>query len=183
MKTAKGTTYYFTKDVLKKLNITRNRLRGLTTAIEKQGRRFQRNKNNQRLFFEEDVQLLSALQNETRQGALLEEAADKLCGKKNKIAALPINMSATPSDEVPILPAQRLAAQTIALTEEQFRLVVEQVAVSAAEKTAEHVIKKYDHEIEQMIERRDRELMNRLREASERGSKKKWLFRVLGAAR
>lgn len=179
MRTAKGTTIFYTKDVLKALGISRNKLRGLTTAIEKQGRRFQRNKTNQRLFHESDLVLLRQMLQAGRDGVLLDEAAQQFCQQEDGPQQSEVAASLFPEASAADFPSGPNIAPAIALTEEQFRLVVEQVAASAAEKTAEKVAKKYDSAIEKMIERRDRELISRLREASGRNRKKRWLYRAM----
>ncbi|MFT8316773.1 MAG: hypothetical protein ABF651_00720 [Sporolactobacillus sp.] len=175
MKAARGETGCSTKHVYEKLNVTRSKFRRLTTALEQQGYIFTRNRNNQRIFFEKDIQLFTHLLEETRRGTLLDDAAKAVCGNTHSSELAP-----TPPVN-PLVPAQQIAESTLALSADQFRLVVEQVAATAAEKTAELVVRKYDREMERMIERRDRELVNRLRELSETGRKKRWLFRMLGS--
>lgn len=167
---------YFTKTVSDKLQITLSKLRRLTQALEKQGYTFTRNKSNQRIYFGSDIQTLQQMITKIRKGRTVEAAAGEVLSQNS-------DMPQTTTEENPSVfewDEPEITGSGISLSASQFRLMVEQVAATAAEKTAEEVVRKYDHEMERRIELRDRELMTRLREMSEAGRKKKgWLSRVI----
>ncbi|RYL93301.1 hypothetical protein [Sporolactobacillus sp. THM19-2] len=173
MSTGKGNYGYSTRQVVEKLKVTRSKLRRLTLALEKHGYHFPRKKSNQRIYFEQNVQMISQLMLEMKKGKTIDYAAAELCGGPAGLPQAELTKAALHSSGSGTL---KLPETEISFSAEQFRLMIEQVAATAAEKTAENVIERYDREMERRIERRDRELVNRLREASEAGVKKNNFF-------
>lgn len=172
MGSVRGDYGCFTKQTADKLRVTRSKLRRLTMALEKHGYIFSRNKTNQRVYYERDVQAIARLMAEMKKGKTIEYAAAEMCGKTVGVPDVIPGADVPDSVRQPSGPPET----DITFSVEQLRLMIEQVAASTAEKTADRVIEKYDREMEMRIERRDRELVNRLREASETGRKKKGLL-------
>ncbi|WP_010631154.1 MerR family transcriptional regulator [Sporolactobacillus vineae] len=168
---------YFTKTVAERLNMTVSKLRRLTVALEKHGYKMSRNKSNQRIYFNKDIRTIEQLTGLLKRGLTIDDAAEQITrgrgfapGKAEPGDANLINW-----DEPAITPSG------IPLSESQFRAMIEQVAATTAQKTADEVISRYDREMQRRIELRDRELVTRLREANEASRKKKhWLTKMIG---
>jgi hypothetical protein len=168
---------YFTKTVAEQLDITVSKLRRLTVALEEQGYKLSRNKSNQRIYFSKDIQMIGRLIALLKKGKTIEDAANQLAGEGESVAAeaQPVDVTVVNWDEPVVTPSG------ISLSESQFRTMIEQVAATTAKKAADEVMSRYDREMQRRIELRDRELVTRLREASEAGRKKKhWLTKMIG---
>lgn len=168
---------YFTKTVAEQLGITVSKLRRLTVALEKQGYKMSRNKSNQRIYFSRDIQMIERLIALLKKGITIEDAANQLSREGESAPAKPKSVDVTVVNwEEPMM-----TPSGISLSESQFRAMIEQVAATTAQKTADEVMTRYDREMQRRIELRDRELVTRLREASEAGRKKKhWLTKMIG---
>lgn len=170
-----GEIGYFTQSVSEKLDVTRSKLRRLTTALEKHGYEMTRNDREQRIYFDKDIEAVHRLLRKMRAGRKIEDAAEEVCGE------LSIGATREPTDVGSV--NQRSTSTQVSpdvrlhLTADQLRLMVEQVAVTTAEKTANKVIEKYDRSVQRRIELRDKELVSRLREVGDgaRGRNKKGL--------
>lgn len=176
MRSGRENIGYFTKTVSDKLQITLSKLRRMTLALEKKGYVFTRNKSNQRIYFDSDIMAVQRMITLMRRGHTIETSAGEVVNQR----------SATPelrTEENPSLfewEEPEITETGISLSASQFRLMVEQVAATAAEKTAEEVVQKYDREMERRIELRDRALVTRLREISETGRRRRgWLSRMI----
>ncbi|GEB76101.1 DNA-binding protein [Sporolactobacillus inulinus] len=162
---------FFTKLAAEKLGITKNKLRHLTMALEKHGYQFTRNKSNQRIYFQENLEMIEKLLQKVKNDVTIDEAAQSLCeGKEN---------SYPPAVEETVLPQAR---RNVFLPDSQIHSMIEQVAASAAEQAANQVMKNFSTELERRIELRDKQLMLRLREMTEEKKRhKKGLFaKILG---
>jgi DNA-binding transcriptional MerR regulator len=168
---------YFTKTVAERLNMTVSKLRRLTVALEKHGYKMSRNKSNQRIYFNRDIRTIKELTMLLKTGVTIDDAADQVASGKDAAPekAAPAEIALVNWDEPMVTPSG------ISLSESQFRTMIEQVAATTAQKTADEVISRYDREMQRRIEQRDRELVTRLREANEASRKKKhWLTKIIG---
>ncbi|RYL97421.1 hypothetical protein EWH99_13445 [Sporolactobacillus sp. THM7-7] len=154
---------YFAHAVTKKLGMTGSKLRRLSQALERYGYVFTRNERNHRIYFHKDIQAVTKLQEQMNRGRKIEDAAQTVCGEAGveKKIALPIHETDDPDA---LLPAES-REKDLSITARQLRLMVEEVAVTTAEKTASRVVEKYNRGVERVIEQRDKELVTRLREA------------------
>ncbi|MET1249748.1 hypothetical protein ABWW58_13300 [Sporolactobacillus sp. STCC-11] len=153
---------YFTKLAAENLEITKNKLRHLTMALEKHGYKLTRNKSNQRIYFPEDLVSIRQLLKKVKEGLTIDEAAQGIC-EKTDLTHLPANVAQD----------MLLSKGEVTLLPDQFRSVIEEVAASAAEQAADRVVENFSSEFERRIELRDKQLMMRLREASESKRRKK----------
>lgn len=161
---------YFTKLAAEKLTITKNKLRHLTMALEKHGYHFTRNKSNQRIYFSEDLASVKRLLKKVKEGLTIDEAARGIC-EQTDLTQLPANATQD----------MHLSQGEVSLPPDQFRSVIEEVAASAAEQAVDRVVKNFSSEFERRIELRDKQLMMRLREASEsKKHKKRLVSRLFG---
>lgn len=168
-----GEIGYFTQIVSEKLDVTRSKLRRLTTSLEKHGYVMTRNDREQRIYFDKDIQAIQRLLGKMRDGRKIEDAAGEVCGEMSIGAAKePTDVGRVEQCSTRVQVSSDVRLQ---LTADQLRLMVEQVAATTAEKTANKVIEKYDRSMERRIELRDKELVSRLREIRDgaRGKKHK----------
>ncbi|MCI1857067.1 MAG: hypothetical protein LKI80_02790 [Sporolactobacillus sp.] len=171
MGTSRQNIGYFTKTVADRLHISRDKIRRLTQALEKEGYVIRRNRHHQRIYFEADIQAVKQIAEQMKRGRTTEEAAKTITGKFPKPADDPDHAPAYIDWEEP-----EKTESGITLSAAQFRLMVEQVAAATAEKTADRVMQRVDLEMERRIERRDKELMSRLSEVRKAARKKKNLL-------
>ncbi|MCO7176159.1 hypothetical protein ACFP7A_09750 [Sporolactobacillus kofuensis] len=171
MRADNETIGYFTKLAAEKLNVTKSRLRHLTMALEKNGYRFTRNKSNQRIFFQEDMETISQLLDKVKSGFTIDEASKTIC-RKTDLDHLPA------STEYGVV----ISGNEVSIATEQLRSMVEQVAASAAQQAADQVAQRFTTEFERRIELRDKQLMVHLREVTEAKKRRKGIvFRLFGA--
>ncbi|MCQ2009177.1 MAG: hypothetical protein ABF629_00015 [Sporolactobacillus sp.] len=159
---------YFTKLASEKLEITKNKLRHLTMALEKYGYLFTRNKSNQRIYFQEDLGTIKQLLEQVKNGLTIDDAAQTICGKKD-LSHLPANVAHDLVSEHDV----------VTLASDEMHAMIEEVAASAAKQAADRVIENFGSEFERRIELRDKQLMMRLREATEAKRHKKGLVAKL----
>ncbi|MCO7126977.1 helix-turn-helix domain-containing protein [Sporolactobacillus shoreicorticis] len=168
MRADEDTIGYFTKLASEKLEITKNKLRHLTMALEKYDYTFTRNKSNQRIYFREDLDKIRQLLEQVKNGLTIDDAAQTICNKTD-LSQLPANV------------AHDLVAgrDEVSLASDEIHAMIEEVAASAAKQAADRVIENFGTEFERRIELRDKQLMMRLREASETKRHKKGLVAKL----
>lgn len=152
MKKMTGEYGAFSKDVALHLDINKNTLRRWSLELEKHGYEFTRNEKDQRIYYQRDIVALTDFQKLLDKTQSLENTAKaiatKVRDKENADRMLSV------FDE---------SNAKVTFTKEEIEALLQQTAEETAVKTAEHLMKRFDD----MIERRDKELVHSLQDSME----------------
>lgn len=142
----------FAKELSLNLDINTNTLRRWAIELEEQGYEFSRNDKNQRVYYERDILALSDFQKIIGKTQSLENTAKAVVSKVNdkKNAEKMLGVIEDSKDK-------------IVFSKEELDDLINKVADEAAERTAEHLSRKFMD----VIEQRDRKLIHNLAQTME----------------
>jgi DNA-binding transcriptional MerR regulator len=143
----------FAKEVSLHLDISPNTLRRWCLELEKHEYLFERNKKDQRIFYERDILALSDLQRLLGKGQSMENATKAIVARKKDKENAEKTLSVINQNDPD-------SSALLTFTKEEFKQLTEQLANEVASRTAEHIFAKFND----TIEKRDRQLMELLKE-------------------
>ncbi|MHA2890683.1 MerR family transcriptional regulator [Bacillus cereus] len=121
---------YFAQEVAKQLDINTNTLRRWSIELEKMEYIFERNERNQRIYYENDTNILKQMKEYLNQNWKLEEAAtrsiDDIEKRTIKTANIPKELNHNPKEPEPEITLQKRSQNDIAVIQERFLHMFEQ---------------------------------------------------------
>ncbi len=147
---------FFSKDVALKLDINASTLRQWCLAMEKEGYKFERNDKDQRIFYERDINLLFELKN----------LIDKTRDRDNAIKTVVSRKNAIDNAEK-MLGVHDNNSDNITVSKSELEELIQSSVEKAIEKEREAMFKAFEVKMNDSMERRDRVLMESLRQAQE----------------
>ncbi|MCX4074703.1 MerR family transcriptional regulator [Bacillus subtilis] len=139
----RGEYGFFSKDVAKKLNITTSSLRRWSIELEKYNYIFSRNDKDQRIYYKNDIKILEALQKLLSSSIPLNSAVKNVIQNKENYKE-----SISKDDDAELL-----------ISKNELRQLIGDEVKSALEEERETFLKVLNDKMNNVIERRDRELL------------------------
>lgn len=142
----------FAKELSLNLNINTNTLRRWAIELEEHGYEFSRNDKNQRVYYERDILALSDFQKIIEKTQSLKNTAIAVVAKVNdkKNAEMMLGVIENSNDK-------------IVFSKDELEELIDRVADEAAERTAEHLSRKFMD----VIEQRDKQIVHNLTDTME----------------
>jgi DNA-binding transcriptional MerR regulator len=159
---------YFAKEVSVQLDIHPSTLRRWCLDLEKAGYEFIRNENNQRIFYDRDFKSFRKMK----------ELINKNIGMENTVRAV-VAMAQT----LPQTPIVHLKTDDeIRLSKRELQEIIQEEVKKAIHEEREIMFQAFEEKLNDNIEKRDRQLLNHIRETQEvqklvaatESKKKKW---------
>lgn len=148
---------YFSKDVALKLDVNPSTLRQWCLAMEKEGYEFQRNEKEQRIFYERDISLLFEVK------TLIDKTRNRDDAIKSVIATFKRDDNAKKT-----LSVHENKPENITLSKEELTKIIEMSVEKSIEKEREAAFKMFELKMNDVIEKRDRHLVQHLNESLEK---------------
>ncbi|WP_324618526.1 DNA-binding protein [Bacillus subtilis] len=144
---------YFAKDVAISLNVTPSTLRRWSLELEKHGYSFERNDKEQRIYFERDFKAFRELQ--------------KLLSNSVPFTDAVKAVSSTNIEGKNATKTQSVSSDQLRFSERELREIINEEVKAAVESEREMMFRAFEQKMNNIIERRDRSLMNEFRKARE----------------
>lgn len=146
----------FAKEVAINLEINPNTLRRWSLELEKYGYEFTRNEKDQRIYYDRDMLVLTDFKRMIEKTQSLENAAKAVVkrAKDRENAEKMLSVITEDSDK-------------ISLSKTELETIIEKAVERAVEKERESMFKAFESKINDLIESRDRQLIESLRESQE----------------
>ena len=146
----------FAKEVAINLEINPNTLRRWSLELEKYGYEFTRNEKDQRIYYDRDMLVLTDFKRMIEKTQSLENAAKAVVkrAKDKENAEKMLSVIEEDSDK-------------ITFSKDDLQTLIEQAVEQAIEKERESMFKAFESKMNDVIESRDRQFMESLRESQE----------------
>lgn len=147
---------HFSKEVALQLDINASTLRQWCLAIENEGYSFERNNKDQRIFYERDINMLFQIKNQ------IEKTRNRDNAIKSTVARFLMENNAENT-----LSVNENEHDKIAFTKEELQTLIEQSVEKAIEKEREAMFKAFESKINNVIESRDRQIVQHMNQSLE----------------
>lgn len=147
---------YFSKEVALKVDINASTLRQWCLLIEKEGYEFTRNDKEQRIFYERDINLLFEIKKQIEKTRNREDAIKTVVSRYLGMDNAEKLISVREDEHV-----------NITISADELKKMIEESVATAVEKEREAMFKAFENKMNDVIERRDMQLVKQLNDSME----------------